>query len=153
VSRYLFTETASHVKTPLWLKGCAPGFLESKGNFPWLQLPLQTAPDLLYLGSPSSPLWIRDNTSFRYCLRCLHLLDVQLWVLKDLFPKGQQLLTMPIEKHRPAQATGTQPHLLTAKLSQFKTFKMYLFKICLNFIVYNPRKIEKSTLKTKQVIF
>lgn len=39
-------------KHPLWLKGCAPGFLESTRNFPWLQLPLQRVPDSPLPGKP-----------------------------------------------------------------------------------------------------
>lgn len=156
VIQFLFMKTKSHAKLHLWLKACASRFPKSKGNFPWLQLHLQTAPDPGHLEGPSSPPQKRDNSCFHYCLQ-LSFLDIELCISKDLFPKWENSSWTCLQKNVTwlghAGNKTVQTHLFMAQISQFKIFKIYLIKIGLNFIIYNPRKIKKLILKTEKSLF
>lgn len=99
VSHFLLMETTSREKVYLWLKACAPGFLDSKGNFLWLQLISAGSTWSWAPGEPKFPTSKRCNICFHYCLWCFLLtgLDIQLCIFKNLFLKWDRVL-MPTEK-------------------------------------------------------
>lgn len=111
-------------KPPPWWKGCTRGFLERMGISHGPSC-LCRVPDLLHLGSTSSPPSTKDNTCSRYCSWCFHLLDLQLWTLRDPFPKRDNSSWLRPQKNAALRREqALQPHLLTTKLSPFKTFKL-----------------------------
>lgn len=131
---------------------CTPEFLESKGNFLQLQLTLQSVPL-----PRKHKLWIKDNTCFHYFPDDISIYltsSYGYWMIFSHSPKvGQHFLIKPIENITLHREQTLQPPLIT-KLSPFKAFHLiYLIKIAFNFIIYHPRKRNKSILKSKQVTF
>lgn len=130
-------------------------------QIPWEQREFPTASvasaDSTWSWAPgSSPAQKRDNSCFHYCLQ-LSFLDIELCISKDLFPKWENSSWPCLQKNvtwlSHAGNKTSQTHLFMAKISQFKIFKIYLIKIGLNFIIYNPRKIKKLILKTEKSLF
>lgn len=98
VIQFLFMKTKSHAKSDLWLKACASRCPESKGNFPWLQLHPQTAPDPGHLEGPSSPAQKRDNSCFHYCLQLSFFRHRTIHIQRFVSKVGKQFLNMPAKK-------------------------------------------------------